>query len=342
MFARTSLACLALLACLTSEHGSEAVASDWTANMALQADTALGGCAVGDVVPSRPGDEVVCVGKDGSVFVAWHDGKSWKSERVYKGAGELIQVAVGELDTSSPGAEIVAVGMAKGPERDAGPGAAVVVSRKGDAWHGRVVFDSPKLVHGVCVHQGAAYVTGFTKQVHRLRLVAGESKRFASEALVSLPGAGKCAHSTPGGVLIACTDGSLARVEMHGTRPSLAILDRRSSGRARIGSAGSGIVVADNDGVLSLVAHKVTEDAVRWSRTTLHSADAKARGAVLADLEPDFGGLEAATVGYDARVVLLRKVDGEWWSRLIYRAGGPGLHHLGRRQRRRQARARTS
>ena len=320
-----TLALAALLAAVASSSSATPTETQWSAQVALEAKAALGGCAVGDLVPSRPGQEIVCVSKDGSIYVAWRDGQTWKSTRVWQGQGELIQVAAGDLDPESPGDEIVAVGMAKGPERDDGPGALVVVSRRADAWRGEVVLESPKLIHGVCVHKGAAYAAGFDLHVHKVE--RSKDKRFRSTALVKLPGAGKCAYSTPGGVLIACTDGSLVRVEMHGTRPSLAILDRRKSGRARIGGSKGGIVVADNDGTLALITQQQTEDVARWTRTTLYSADAKLRGAVLADLEPRYAGLEAATVGYDARVVLLRSLDGEWWSRLLYRAGDR-LHHL--------------
>jgi hypothetical protein len=127
-------------------------ASDWEAETALEAGAGLGGCAVGDVMPDRPGQEIVAVGNDGSVHLMWPTETEWKSERLHMASGELIQVSIGEFDPTSPGPEIIGVGMASGQERRGnGKGVAVVIRRTPDGWRGDVVFTAPALQHSVCV-----------------------------------------------------------------------------------------------------------------------------------------------------------------------------------------------
>jgi len=297
-------------------------AGEWCAEVALDLGIGIGGCAVGDLLAERPGDEIVAVSRDGAVHVVRREGDDWVGESVYRAPGEMIQVAIGDVDPRSPGNEIIAVGVAEGAERSGGPGAAVIVRRTSTGWSGEPVFTASALLHGACAFEGAAFVTGYDRAVHRLRFVGG---KWSAEKVVDLPGPGKQALPTPAGVVIACRDGALVRVERVGDAYRLVTLDRRPSGRSRLGTDGTRIIVSDDDGTLSILSPG--KGGAAWSREEIHREFDLQRGAVLADLDPDSPGLEAATAGYEFKVTLLRRAGGHWWSRMLYR-DSDRLHHL--------------
>lgn len=277
----------------------------------------LGGCAVGDIDPSHPGQEVAAVGEDGSVHVAWREQGIWRSAVVAQFDGEMIQCAIGDADLDSPGLELVVVGMQQGPETDDGPGAAHLVRWADGGWVHEPLLVDDALLHAACVLDGEIFVAGFTERVHRLRR---RDDGFQDSIAVDLPGAAKCMIPFAGGIAVACTDGSVVHVTADERGYRGAVLDRRIAGRARLGTDGSSLAVADDDGVLSLVTPGT--ETVR-----LHRASEKARGAVLADLDPGSPGVEAATVGYDRRVVLLRRRGSGWDATQLAREADR-LHHL--------------
>jgi len=297
-------------------------AGDWLAEVALDLGIGIGGCAVGDLLAERPGDEIVAVSKDGGVHLMHREKDGWHHALVHRAEGELIQVAIGDVDPRSPGNEIIGVGVAEGRERSGGSGAAVIVRRTSTGWSGERVFTAPALLHGACAFEGAAFVTGYDRAVNRLRFLDGT---WRAEKVVDLPGPGKQALPTAAGVVIACRDGTLARVERAGDAFRLVVLDRRSSGRSRLGTDGARIIVSDDDGTLSIVSPR--EGGNGWSREGIYREFDLQRGAVLADLDPDSPGLEAATAGYEFKVTLLCRAGGHWWSRLLYR-DSDRLHHL--------------
>ncbi|HLU39255.1 MAG TPA: hypothetical protein VK081_07705 [Planctomycetota bacterium] len=295
-------------------------AGEWQAEVLLDTGVVMGGCAVGDLLPEA-GDEIVAVGRDGVIHVLVHTGDEWRHEVVYRGNGELIQVAIGDALPEVPGNEIVAVGVAEGIERDDSPGIAIVVARQDGGWHAERAFLAPALQHGVCVHDGCAFVTGYDRRVHRLTRVDGA---WRAELIAELPGDGKGALSTPWGVLVTSTDGSLFRLHKgeHGWQADA--VDVRRSPRSRVGSNGTLVITSDNDGTLSLL-RPFAEGA--WQREEIHREFDLLRGAVLADLDPDLPGDEAATAGYEHKVSLLCRHGGRWWSRMLYR-DADRLHHL--------------
>jgi hypothetical protein len=287
---------------------------DHSATLVLEVADALGGCGVGDVDPARGGNEIVVTSSKGPVFVVQRAEAGWQHEVAFHAPGEMIQVAVGDALPAHPGDEIVAVGMREGPEGD-GPGAVHVIWREGSAWKSTLAFEGEALIHGVAVGEGDVWVAGYDRAVHLLRAKSGGFEHVASAAL---PGNGKNALAVPGGVVVACTDGSLVQAKLEGPALAVTVLDRRESGRARLGTDGTRLVVADDDGTLSLVSGS--------RRETIHTETGKLRGAVLADLDPDAPGIEAATTGYSGRVTLLRERDGRFVASLLF-ADRAGFHH---------------
>ncbi|MHC4515394.1 MAG: hypothetical protein ACYTGW_16630 [Planctomycetota bacterium] len=288
----------------------------WHVDVALRAGEKLGGCAAGDLLADRPGTELVAVAGSGAVRVVFRDADGWHSQTVFRAPGEVIQCAAGEVDPARPGDEIVAVGMAAGPESGAGPGAAYLIFRDGDSWHGKKIFEDPRLLHGACITGQGIFVIGFSNKVFQIRR-SGDG--FDARPVADLPGAGKTCVATKDGIAIACNDGSL--VLLSGTDGTFAarVLDKRSQGRARVGTDGHRVVVADDDGTLSLVSAD--------GREQIHKEDMKLRGAVLADLDPETPGLEAACAGYAKKITVLSRQSGGW--RKAFEHQEPGrLHHL--------------
>ena len=62
-----------LLFTATSAAGPPAPGSYWSVEIALQASEKLGGCAVGDLDPSRPGNEIVAACRSGEIFLVYRE-----------------------------------------------------------------------------------------------------------------------------------------------------------------------------------------------------------------------------------------------------------------------------
>jgi len=318
MTIRPSLAALMLLLGLVAEACTteQRTISPWKAEIALEAGKKLGGCAIGDLDPGHPGNEIAAVAGDGSVYLAWRDGSRWKSEVIHKAAGEMIQCAIGDADPSRPGNELVIVGMEKGGEEEGGAGAAVLVYRADDGWMSEPIFRDTALIHGVCVANGGAVVVGFSRKAHRVFREAGTWK---AEAIATLPGAGKSALAVGGQIVVACNNGWLGGIERTADGWKTVTLDERKAGRSRLGTDGKRVIVADDDGTLSIVGPDGREEVYKTSK--------KLRGAVLADLDPTSPGLEAATAGYSFKVTLLHR-DGETWRPSDLYEDSAKFHHL--------------
>ena len=121
----------------------------WGATIAYEAGQKLGGCAVGDLDPRHPGDEILAVAASGDLLVVRHDPEGWHGEVVARAGGEMIGCAIGDADPARPGLEAVVGGMAQGTEESGGTGAAHLLYRGDDGWHLEPMFEDAALVHGV-------------------------------------------------------------------------------------------------------------------------------------------------------------------------------------------------
>lgn len=288
----------------------------WEAVVLVDTSSRLSGVAIGDVLPDRPGNEVVAVGTDHRMHLVWREGEAWHDEVIATTKGEMIQVAVGDLDRTLPGDEVVAVGVASGNEDDPGArGAAVLVRRVDGAWTVSTLLQDSALCHGVCLDGAVTWVAGYGRRVYRLVGARGEGATSANT-----PGPGRSVARALGGVVIACRDGAVLRVaEEAGGALAVDLLHRREQGRARIAAAGDDLLVADDDGTLSLLGRAGAE--VVWK------GEAALRGAVLDDLDPAAPGLEAATASYDGTMrVFARRAAG--WAGAIVARDSDRFHHL--------------
>jgi hypothetical protein len=312
---RSLLLVLLLLLPLLAQEGVR-IPAQWRVELAWQAPVKLSGCVIADVDPVHPGPEIVAVGGDGSVFLVGRQESGWAGSSVFKATGELVQVAAGPIPGLGAAPVIVAVGKAQGAESDRGPGAAYLVRFEDGAWTGRVIASAPQLIHGVCIHEGRLFVTGYDQKLHELVAVGAE---WEDRVLGELPGPGKSVIWHAGGLAVACSDGSLLHVTPAGETWSMRLLDKRGAGRGRLGSDGSRLVVSDDDGTLSVIAKDARRELLRGGL--------RRRGAVIADLDPLLPGLEIATAGYD-RAIRIFVPAGEDYEMLTPYLDRERFHHL--------------
>ncbi|MFH2000053.1 MAG: hypothetical protein ABIK28_10245 [Planctomycetota bacterium] len=290
--------------------------SYWSSEVIFETRGLIGGCAIGDMDAAVPGNEIVAVCRSGEIHMIYRSESDWKSKLIFSSPGEMIQCTIGDVDPDLPGRELVAVGIASGYEESGGLGAAYLVYRDRDAWKGEKIFDDESLLHGVCIGDGGVFVTGYSRKAHLLKK---NGRQWIAEKVADLPGAGKAAVQTPKGVLFASTDGSLIRVNRSESGWSSEVVDKRDSGRARLGAQDDRIIVSDDDGTLSIVG------TVR--REEIYSERSELRGAVLCDLDPSCPGMEAATAGYQKKVTVLYRQNNAWNPRTLYYDTGM-FHHL--------------
>jgi len=323
---------LLLAACGDSEPASTPPARDpglvWGAGIAYEAGKKLGGCTVGDVDLTHAGNEIAAVAATGEVYVLSHDEEGWHGGVVAKAGGEMISCAVGDADPTRPGNELVVGGMAEGTEESGGEGAAHLVFLDADGWKIEPLFEDAALVHGVAVgevdptHPGAEVVcVGFSR---KLTVLGRTDAGWATLYVADLPSPGKNVVVDGGRIVAVCAGG---------TRETIVCRDARTwagesrtigpVGPARVSAHGDEILVACDDGGLRLLRGEQPAEVL------YREAD-KLRGAVLADLDPDAPGLEAATAGYGKTItVLFRPNEGETeWSPLTVWRDTDRFHHL--------------
>ena len=89
------------------------------------------GVAVGDIEPSKPGDEVVVVTRfRGEVIMLMHSNGNWSSTMIYQSPNiQFYRVAIGDIDYEHGGNEIVVVGESEEPPDYHTRGIVVLLSR---------------------------------------------------------------------------------------------------------------------------------------------------------------------------------------------------------------------
>ena len=304
---------------------SSAADGTWFHHVIFQVGEKLGGCAIGDLDPGHPGNEVVAVAADGRVYLARGKSNHWVTETIFEAPGEMIQCAIGDADPRRPGNELVLVGTSEGREDDGNGGLALMVWREGKEWKSRTLFESPALIHACAIADldptsegNEIYLGGFDQVVWQASFLEDDSVDIG----LVCPVRGPVKSLVPLGdeLAIACADGRL----MLGNRLALGWsarpLDEADAGQARLGVLDGRLITARDDGKLLLVDAQARSQAI-------YGEDDKLRGAALGDLVPDRPGPEAATVGYEARLTVLTESRGSWQPRTVFTDEAP-LHHL--------------
>ena len=299
----------AVLASLGACAAPAAGPERWNVEVAFEQDAKLGGCAVGNFDPDRPGNEIAVVNERGEVWMLWRADRRWESELVMRRPGELIQVAAGDLDPDHPGEELVAVGMQSGTEDSGGAGAAVLAWREGDGWRERELASDDALLHAVAVGEidptrpgPEVVVAGYSRSVHVGWLEGGN---FESTVVAELPGPAKGVALERGAMVFACEDGSVVRVTRRGGEWASEVVASFADPQARIDAYDGALLVCDNGGYLRLVEPEPGGAEPRV--TVVHKSPDRLRGAVFSGLDPAAEGIELATAGYDGWIVVVRR-----------------------------------
>jgi len=310
---------LLLVGCLsTSERGA-----NWQQEVALATSAKLGGCAIGDLDPTRAGNELAVVSSTGEVFCIARTETGWQHEVVATLPGEMIQCAVGDLDPRHPGDELVAVGKREGGEDDPGAGVAWYFYKSADGWHSEELFVDTALLHAVCIGDidpdrigNEVLVAGYSRQVH---VFAKDGERWHAQRAGELAGDAKGAAVARGGAAVACADGSVMLVRKGGDSFSTGLIKRFGHPQARIAGRGGLIAVCDNGGDMRLLD--------RDDSNVVHGSDERLRGAVIM-ASGDFGA-RIATAGYDGEIKLLDwNANDRNWTKTAIATDSDKFHHL--------------
>lgn len=294
---------------------------DWFVHQIVQAPVKLEGCAIGDMDPHSPGNEVVAVGEDGRIYLCREDRGHWSVQQLPGAPGQLVQCTIGELLPEHPGEELVVVGMAQGKEGDGGPGAAFLVYREEKEWKSRRLMLDSALLHACCitdvdpqVEGNELYVAGFGNQVWRLDPRGEDPTRISR-----LPGAAKSIRRHGKGLAVACNEGTVVRLQALDIGWIRRDLFTSPAGQARLGVHGDELVSAGDDGKLLHFAGSAA--------TPVHAEPQKLRGAGIGELDPREAGLELAVAGYEGRLSVLYRGAAGWVAQEIHR-DDDALHHL--------------
>lgn len=292
----------------------------WSVELAAELGEKLGGVTLADLDPAAPGLEIAVVGESGRLWSLAFRGGAWSATQLARLPGEGIVVA--GLASGGPGDALVVGGMAQGGEDGGGPGSLRLLSRGESGWTVSELLASPALVHGVAVAdleedgEPEILAAGFARELSLLRR---DGAAWRAETVASLPAAAKSVVGWRGGAAVALVDGRVVHARPEGGAWRVDTLDQTAAGRSRLGTDGERLLVSGDDGALVILGD--------GPRAEVHRSGDKLRGAVLANLVPFAAGLEAATAGYDGRVVALT-FDGGAPREQVLHTDSDRLHHL--------------
>lgn len=258
----------------------------WKAARVYDGDGELIMCAVADVNPDAPGDEIVAVGMvsgeesssgPGQVIVLRRDGETWKASQAFQDDHMIHGVAIGDVSARREGLEIVAAGFNH---------RVTMLSRSAEGWR-------PETIH---VANG------------RLKIA------LVADALPDRPGAE---------VLVCGSDGTvtlLYEAELGWRRETVLA---GPVGRSRIAYGAPGVLIGGDDGTVLLArrdggawtSEPLTRDAEKIRGTAIGDVDAGVGGVELYTA----GYSRNVTQ-------IFRDEAGAWTSRVIYTDARPLHH----------------
>jgi hypothetical protein len=301
----------------------------------FETEHALGGAAIGDLDPDKPGNEVAVVNSAGEVWLVGRGEDGWQPERIYKGDGELIMCAIGNADPNAPGNELVGVGMVTGPESRTGAGQAVLIRKTDDGWTAERILTSHHMLHGVAIGDVSSrnrgpevVVCGFD---HRTTLLWKDGERWQPETIhvandrLKIVITADVVPGHPGPEVIACgSDGNVVALWEGELGWHHEIIFRDTVGQSRVASGAGGVLIGGDDGKVTF-AHRSGRS---WHREIIARDTGKIRGVAFTYLTKGAAVPELYACGYAKRVIqFVQSGDRFWIPRVIYTAQKP-LHHL--------------
>lgn len=324
----------ALLILLVPSRFATAQAPMWQPEILLESEHGIGGVAIGDLDPARPGNEIAAVNEAGEVWLIRRATVGWQCERIHRSGGEFIMCAIGDVDPTTPGNELVAVGMVEGPEARSGPGQVVVLGRAGAGWRATSAFVDTHMIHGVAIgdvasrHAGDEIVAcGFN---HRVTLIHRAEARWDSEVLyvgndrMKIADIADVVPDRRGmEVVVGGSDGRAVLLQEGELGWVHEIVLDDVAGQSRIAAAGAAVLAGGDDGKVTLI----TQSGSEWRSDVIARDSQKIRGVALASIDGD-AELEAFSAGYSGNVLMYDHDAEGYWSREVIYADGQPLHHL--------------
>ncbi|MAG56782.1 MAG: hypothetical protein CMJ83_10865 [Planctomycetes bacterium] len=162
--------------------------------------------AAGDLDPTNPGAELVCVGAaeggeddggPGVAWFAWRDAKGWHHERLIQQDALIHGVAIGDFDKNRPGLEVMVAGYTR---------RATVIAKVEGAWKVVGSVELPGEAKGVAAGlSGAAVVCADGSLVE----VRQEGSGWGQRVLRRFPAALARVSADPSSALFCANDGTL-------------------------------------------------------------------------------------------------------------------------------------
>lgn len=312
--------------------------SQWDADVLWSGVNKISGVTIGDLDPTRDGNEVVAVDGVGKVVLTYRTGSgTWDSIELWQGQGELITPVIGDFYSGHDGNELVVVGMAVGPEGE-GAGQATMIYGSGDNWRASVIFtNEDSMLHGAAVgdldptRDGKELILmSFGFEVMMLTWNGISETDWTSTLMWQAEGKvrkGIIDNIDPthkgNELVVVDKSGNCTMIYGSGTTWNTTTLwtDPGNPGLARVavGDAdptysGKELVVGGDSNNVGIIWRTGTT----WEGKVIFTDTDKIRGTGIGDVDPTTSGNEILVFSYSKKVTLLTKSGSSWKSRTIF------------------------
>jgi len=115
---------------------------NWVATTIARDSEIIEACWIADILPERPGNEVILGGGRGALMVCYSDAGSWKKEDIYDfgDKNQISDLLMADIDPTIPGEEIYATTF---------DGMVRQVFRSGGNWTQRVIHSEGRIIYGM-------------------------------------------------------------------------------------------------------------------------------------------------------------------------------------------------
>jgi len=312
--------------------------SQWDSEVLGSFNGKTSGCTIGDLDPTRTGNEVITANSDGLVALLYQDKSgNWKTQDLWQGEGELITAVIADFYSGHEGNELAVVGMAKGLEGE-GAGQATMIYGSGDTWKADVMYvNQDSMLHGLAVgdldpnHPGNELIImsfGFDVKmltwngssatdwnVTQMWRAEGKVRKgviddidpnHSGNELVVVDKSGNCTMITGSGTIWNATTlwkdpgtPGLARVTIGNVDPTY---------------SGKEIIVGGDSSNVGIIRRTGSN----WDGKVIFTDEDKIRGLGVGDVDPTHKGNEILVFGYSKNVTLITGSGDIWKSRTIF------------------------
>ncbi len=326
----------------SSTRGTTGVSgiSQWDAEILWADNIMIGGITIGDLDPTRKGNEVVAVDTNGKVVLVHKTPTgTWETEELWQGEGQLLTPVIGDFYPGHDGNELIVVGMAIGNESEGGAGQATMIYGSADTWNSAVMFIAPDLLHGAAVGDldptqdgNEVVVMSFGYDVFMLTWNGTGSGPGDWSVTLMWHGDGKVRKGViddidpnhPGNELVVvdksgnCTmitgSGTTWNATSLWTDPGTPGLARVAVGDADPTYAGKEIIVGGDSNNVGIIRRTGNS----WDGNVIFTDSDKIRGVAVGDVDPTSTGNEILVFSYSKRVTMLTGSGDTWKSRVLF------------------------